>query len=93
MSRLYHIRLYIATNNLRNLTGIFVPMCLKLRWIKLKLREGGLEGFCQRPAITQIKEKYLKGVDGKFPDAAVVAMYGIAFYKKECKVSFECVQN
>ena len=44
-------------------------------------------------AITQIKEKYLKGVDGKFPDAAVVAMYGIAFYKKECKVSFECVQN
>ena len=43
-------------------------------------------------AITQIKEKYLKGVDGKFSDASVVAMYGIAFYKKECIVKLE-LQN
>ena len=43
-------------------------------------------------AITQIKDKYLKGVDGKFSDASMVAMYGIAFYKKECTVKLE-LQN
>ena len=40
-------------------------------------------------AIQQIKDKYLSSVRAKFDNVTTACIYGIAFYKKECKVIFE----
>ncbi len=40
-------------------------------------------------AIQQIKDKYLSSVTAKFDNVTTACIYGIAFYKKECKVIFE----
>ena len=42
-------------------------------------------------AVKQVKDKYLKGVVDKYRAATKVAIYGIAFYKKECRVNLEIV--
>ena len=41
--------------------------------------------------VKQVKDKYLKGVVDKYRAATKVAIYGIAFYKKECRVNLEIV--
>ena len=42
-------------------------------------------------AVKQVKDKYLKGVVDKYRAATKVAIDGIAFYKKECRVNLEIV--
>ena len=40
-------------------------------------------------ALQQIKDKYLSSVKANFNYVTTACIYGIAFYKKECKVIFE----